>query len=474
MTMDATSLADRWICKTCGWIYDPEKGDPDSGIAPGTAFADIPDDWYCPLCGVGKHDFILLSEYAAARQSAAPVRPRRARGQVGGDDAIVVVGSGYAGWTLVEQLRARGNQRPITLITADDGCYYPKPTLSMAISQGRCADDLVEMSGPAMAEKLGVILQANTRVLGIKAQRKKLMTGKGNIAYGDLVLALGAGQIRLTMDGDGVDDVLRVNDLASYRRLRALLDRGRRRVLVIGAGLLGVEFAEDMAAAGHQPVLVDLGTQLLGRLAPEPLASRLLHNFRQQGIAFHGNTSISSVEKQADGYRVTLLNGQEIDCDLVLSAVGLAPATALAEKAGLDVNRGILTDRHTMQTSDPHIYALGDCAELMGRTYFYLEPIRRQAGTLAAALCGERHPFEFLPNAVRVKTRGLALTICPPDMMYAGQGAWHLVEEDGDNCRMEYRVAGQMTGYALSGSCTSESAGLQRSLPAALPGEAVA
>ncbi len=471
---DATPLDARWICKTCGWIYDPEKGDPDSGIAPGTEFEDIPDDWYCPLCGVGKSDFILLSEYAAARQAAAPVRTRRARGQVGGDDAIVVVGSGYAGWTLVEQLRERDSERPITLITADDGCYYPKPTLSMAIGQGRCADDLVEFTGAAMAEKLGVTLQANTRVLGIKAQRKKLMTGKGNIAYGDLVLALGASQIRLAMDGDGADEVLRVNDLASYRRLRATLDNGPRRVLVIGAGLLGVEFAEDMASAGHQPVLVDLGTQLLGRLAPEPLANRLQQNFREQGITFYGGTSVSSVEKQGDAYRVTLLNGKEIECDLVMSAVGLAPSVALAKKAGLTTNRGILADRHTMQTCDEHIYALGDCAELMGRTYFYLEPIRRQAETLAAALCGDSKPFEFLPNNIRVKTRGLAINVCPPDLMQSGQGAWHLVEEDGDNCRMEYRVAGKIAGYALSGSYTKEAAGLQRSLIDSLPDVAVA
>ena len=471
---DANTLADRWICKTCGWIYDPAKGDPDSGLAPGTEFEDIPDDWYCPLCGVDKTDFIRLSEYAAAQQAAAPVRPRRARGKVGGDDAIVVIGSGYAGWTLVEQIREQDRERPVTLITADDGCYYPKPALSMAISQGRSADSLVEVSGAAMADKLGVTLQANTRVLGIKAQRKKLMTGKGNIAYGDLVIAMGARQIRLSLDGDAVDDVMRINDLASYRKLREKLDEGQKRVLIIGGGLIGAEFAEDFASAGHSPVVVDLGEQLLGRLAPQPLAAHLQDNFHSQGIRFHKGTSVSRVDHAEIDYQVTLLNGQAVECDLVISAVGLAPDISLAKKAGLDVNRGILVDQHNMQTSDPHIYALGDCAETLGRTYFYLEPIRRQADCLSAALCGGSSPFEFMPTLIRVKTRGLALTICPPDLVFAGQGAWHLAEQDGNNCRMEYRVNGKIAGFALSGRCTSQAAAMHKTLISDMPSLAVA
>jgi len=471
---DANALADRWICKTCGWIYDPEKGDPDSGLAAGTEFEDIPDDWYCPLCGVDKTDFVRLSEYAAAQQMAAPVRPRRARGKVGGDDAIVVIGSGYAGWTVIEQIRERGNERPVTLITADDGCYYPKPALSMAVSQGRSADCLVEVSGPAMAEKLGVTLQANTRVLGIKAQRKKIMTGKGNIAYGDLIIAMGASQIRLSLDGDGADDVMRINDLISYRRLREKMDGEKKRILIIGAGLIGAEFAEDFAADGHQPTLVDLGNQLLGRLVPEPLADHLLDNFKSQGIRFYSGTSVAAVNKSADYYQVSLLDGRTLECDLVISAVGLSPNTTLAKKAGLDVNRGILVDHNNMRSSDPHIYALGDCAEAMGRTYFYLEPIRRQAECLAAALSGCELPFEFFPTLIRVKTRGLAMSICPPDLVFASQGAWHLADQDGNSCRMEYRVAGKIAGFALSGKFTADAAALHKSLLAAMSSLAVA
>src|SRR6056297_833577 len=138
----------RWICTVCGWIYDEDEGDPDSGLAPGTRFEDIPDDWYCPLCGVTKADFMPLHEYAAQRAAAAGApRPRAVHGGVGGSDSVVIVGAGIAGWTVAEQLRARDADRPITLISNDEAAAYTKPGLSMAISQGRAPEDLIERSG---------------------------------------------------------------------------------------------------------------------------------------------------------------------------------------------------------------------------------------------------------------------------------------------------------------------------------------
>ncbi|MCB1755208.1 MAG: FAD-dependent oxidoreductase, partial [Gammaproteobacteria bacterium] len=286
----------RWICKTCGWIYDEAKGDPDSGIAPGTRFEDIPDDWYCPLCGVGKDDFITLEAYAAQKAAApSPTQPRRAKGKVGGEDAVVIVGSGIAGWTVAEKLRELDPERTIAMITADDGSVYPKPTLSMAIAQGRTPKDLVEMSGPEMAERLNVTLQANTRVLGIKPKQKRITTAKGNVKYAELVIAMGAGQTRLPLAGNAADDVLRVNDLHSYRKMREKLKHGPRHVTLIGAGLIGVEFAEDLHAGGHKVTMLDLGDQLLGRLIPPQLAARLNRTFAAHGIEFIPENSANEI-----------------------------------------------------------------------------------------------------------------------------------------------------------------------------------
>ncbi|MEO1751754.1 FAD-dependent oxidoreductase [Thiofaba sp. EF100] len=442
----------RWICKTCGWIYDETTGDPDSGLAPGTRFEDIPEDWSCPLCGVTKADFITLEEYAAQRAASGPKpRPRRARGQVGGEDAVVIIGSGIAGWTVAERLRERDPDRPITLITADDGCIYPKPALSMAIRQGRSADDLVEQSGPNKAEALGITLQANTRVMGIKPADRRLLTAKGNVKYGQLVLALGANQRRRAFEGDAADDILRVNDLVSYRRMREKLNLRPMHVTLIGAGLIGVEFAEDLHAGGHQVTLLDLGDQLLGRLAPQPIASRLLAALQPQGVDFRPGVSLASLDREGDRYRATLTHGGTLETDLVISAMGLVPNIELAKKAGLAVNRGILADPADMRSSDPHVFAVGDCAEVDGRSYFYIEPIKRQAEAIAAALCGQSAPFEHRPTAIRVKTTSLALSLCPPDLSVADLGGWHLSTKQGGSCRMDFLVHGKLAGYALSG-----------------------
>ncbi|MEW6446452.1 MAG: FAD-dependent oxidoreductase [Pseudomonadota bacterium] len=444
----------RWICKTCGWIYDETKGDPDSGLAPGTRFEDIPDDWSCPLCGVTKADFITLEEYAAQRAapSGPKIRPPRAKGQVGGEDAVVIIGSGIAGWTVAERLRARDPACSITLITADDGCIYPKPALSMAIGQGRGADELVEQSGPDKAAELAVILQANTRVMGIKPADKRLLTSRGNVKYGELVLALGASQRRRAFEGDAADDILRVNDLASYRRMREKLSEGSRHVTLIGAGLIGVEFAEDLHAGGHYVTLLDLGEQLLGRLAPPPVASRLLEALKPHGIDFRPGVSLAALNRDGGGYRAGLTNGDALHTDLVISAMGLAPNIDLAKKAGLLVNRGIHANPADMRTSDPHIFAVGDCAEVEGRSYFYIEPIKRQAEAVAAAICGESAPFERKPTAIRVKTPSLALNLCPPDLTVADLGSWKMEAESEMACRMGFLAHGKLAGYALSGA----------------------
>lgn len=443
----------RWICKTCGWIYDETKGDPDSGLAPGTRFEDIPEDWSCPLCGVTKADFITLEEYAAQRASSGPkTRPRRARGQVGGEDAVVIIGSGIAGWTLAERLRERDPERAITLITADDGCIYPKPALSMAIGQGRCADDLIEQSGPDKAEELGITLQANTRVMGIKAKDKRLLTAKGNVKYGELVLALGASQRRRAFEGNAADDILRVNDLASYRRMRDKLSAGFRHVTLIGAGLIGVEFAEDLHAGGHRVTLLDLGEQLLGRLAPAPVAERLLNALKPHGIEFRPGVSLVAVDHDGEGYRASLTDGEALSTDVVISAMGLVPNIDLAKKAGLQVNRGIHADPADMRTSDPHIFAIGDCAEVEGRSYFYIEPIKRQAEAAAAAICGESEPFARRPTSIRVKTPSLALNLCPPDLSVADLGGWRMDQAKDEACRMNFLAHGKLAGYALSGA----------------------
>ncbi|MFN2381419.1 MAG: FAD-dependent oxidoreductase [Guyparkeria sp.] len=452
----------RWICTVCGWIYDEDEGDPDSGLAPGTRFEDIPDDWYCPLCGVTKADFMPLHEYAAQRAAEANApRPRAARGGVGGPDSVVIVGAGIAGWTIAEQLRARDPNRPITLISNDEAAAYTKPGLSMAISQGRAPEDLIEQSGPGKAAELGITLQPNTSVLALNTEGKRLLTTRGPIRYGDLVLAMGARQRFRAFGGNAASRITRLNHLAAYQRLRTRLDGEPRHLTIIGAGLIGVELAEDLTAGGHHVTLLDLGERMLDRLAPAPLGNELGQHLAAKGVDFRPGTSLDRVDHADGRLNVTLTNGGEIRTDEVISAMGLVPNTDLARRAGLVTNRGILASAESMQTSDPHVYAIGDCAEINGNSYFFIEPIRRMATTAAAALSGDSVAFEHRPAAIRVKTPSLPIMICPPDRTLVDLGRWtpHAVAEGQRN---DFVSRGKLAGYALAGKAVGEHESLYR------------
>jgi rubredoxin-NAD+ reductase len=178
----------------------------------------------------------------------------------------------------------------------------------------------------------------------------------------------------------------------------------------------------------------------------------LLNALRPHGIDFRPGISLAMLDHDSGGYRAMLTSGDALHTDLVISAMGLAPNIDLAKKAGLLVNRGIHADPADMRTSDPHIFAIGDCAEVEGRSYFYIEPIKRQAEAVAAAICGQSAPFERRAISVRVKTPSLALNLCPPDLSVADAGGWHEATENGSACSMDYLVHGKLVGYALSGA----------------------
>ena len=453
----------RWVCDACGYIYDEAKGDPDSGLAPGTRYEQIPDDWQCPLCGLQKSDLRLLPEMApAVARVATRERPGR-RGTAlskGGPDHLVIVGAGIAGWSVAEAVRVRDPERPILLISACEGISYPKPALSTGFAHGKAADDIADQSATDKAAELGIEVRTQTRVIKIDSARKRVTTAKGGIQYGQLVLALGAKQRTLPLDGDAADTVMRVNDLATYRKLRERLDTGAGHVTLLGAGLIGCEFADDFAGAGFEVTVVDPAGYPLAGLLPTATGSALRDRLSSRGVHWVFGASADRIEQSGSRARVTLSTGAAFETDLVVSAAGLVPNTQLAEKAGLAVGRGIMTDR-LMQTSQPDIFALGDCAAVEGQVFAFIEPIRRQAATIAAALDGEEQPFDLKPPLVRVKTPSLPLIVCPPTAAERVGVEANTVGADG---RVEYRSGERLIGFVLSGAGADHGMQLYREL----------
>lgn len=425
----------QFICRACGLIYDEALGDPDSGLAPGTRFEDIPDYWECPLCGVTKLDFEPYVMREAPAAVAMPVEPR--------ETGIVVVGGGLAGWSVIEAIRAIDQSTPITLVSGCKGDLYHKPELSVALSRGQSADKLVRERAAEAAVRLGVRLLPETFAVGLSARLRQLRTTRGNLNYTRLVLAQGARPaLPVALPAELC---WRVNHLHGWAGLQArLAERSPQDVAVIGAGMIGCEIAEDLARAGHRVTLVDHQSLPLANLLPEPAARRLHAAQRQLGIELLGDVEIDSLTLLPDGRKRLLTRcGQRRDVDQVIAATGLATEPRLARLAGLDFARGISVDPATLQTSDPDIYALGDCISLGGMPCRFIEPIARQARAIAAHIAGvPGASYCHSDPVIRLKTASLPIAL---HGMPRADGHWHVVQETEGFLLMEQRTNGTTT-----------------------------
>lgn len=374
--------------------------------------------------------------------------------------SIVIVGSGLAGWTAVRELRKLDKTVPVTLVTADSGDFYSKPMLSNALAQGKTPAQLVGSAAETMASQQGVTLLQRTRALVIDRARKALLTDRGEVSYSRLLLALGADPIRLTLAGDAADSVLSVNDLAGYARFRAALADAPR-VAILGAGLIGCEFANDLAAAGHAVTVIDPSPWPLASLLPEPAGRALLAPLEKLGVAWRLGDAVARVDRAGNGYRLALGSGRTLDAGLVLSAVGLRPRLALAQDAGLAVSRGVVTDAH-LRTSDPDIFALGDCAESEGQVRPYVLPIMHAARALAQTLADTPTPVVLPPMPVVIKTPACPVAVQP--VARDARGEWEITADERGVKGLFRDPQGRLKGFALTQGHADERAVLTKQL----------
>ena len=175
----------QYLCRVCGLVYDEAAGDADSGLAPGTRFEDIPDDWACPICGVGKADFEPCTPAPAVAPGLRAARGQRPapHGTAGRSPGVVIVGAGRAGWQVAQALRGRSATLAITVVSACEGDVYDKPTLSVAVSRGLAPDMLVRESAAQAAQRLNLRLMSGAHAVGVDAQAHRLRTTRGTLRY---------------------------------------------------------------------------------------------------------------------------------------------------------------------------------------------------------------------------------------------------------------------------------------------------
>ena len=452
----------KWECIVCGWVYDEKTGDPDSGVAPGTKWEDVPEDWLCPDCGVGKEDFELIESTPV--ESATPHHETQDTNPV--IAPVIIVGTGLAGYGVAKEFRKHDSETPLILISTDDGRSYSKPMLSTGFTKNTTADDLAQLDAGSMAKQLKASVWTMTKVTDIDTDNQTIKIGDvaTTIHYGKLVLALGADTISPPIAGDGLDFVYSINDLLDYDDFRKAVEKNNvKKICVIGGGLIGCEFTNDLINGGFEVETVDPLGYCLPTLLPEAAGKAVQRALEEKGAKVHFGPLVTEVNKAENGLSIALNNGETISADLVVCAVGVRPRVDLAQKAGININRGIVTDR-LLATSASNVYALGDCAEVDGLSLVYIAPLMAGTRALGKTLAGQDTQVIYQAMPVTIKTPACPVVVNPPPVGVEGQ--WSIKEQD-DNVVAEFRDSGgKLLGFALTGEGIKEKMQLQKELPA--------
>ncbi|MDY6450423.1 NAD(P)/FAD-dependent oxidoreductase [Acinetobacter faecalis] len=372
---------------------------------------------------------------------------------------IVIIGSGMAGYTVAREFRKLNTEQELVMICADDAVNYAKPTLSNALVGNKAPEQIALGDAEKMSAQLNMRIEKNTWVKSIDAENHLLSLEKDGVestlTYAKLVLAIGANPIRLAISGDASDDIHVVNNLSDYTAFRKQIDLNHdKRVVILGAGLIGCEFANDLQNTGHKVTVIDLATQPLCRLLPAHVASAFKQSLEDTGVHFVLGTTVEKISKaENNSYVVTLANGQSFIADAVLSAIGLQPNTALAKATNIATARGVLTNS-SLETNQADIFAVGDCAEVNGTLLPFVMPIMQQARALAKTLNGIQTTVHYPAMPVAVKTPAAPLTVLavPNDL----EVTWQTEELDDGMIAKAFDSSETLRGFVLLGATAAK------------------
>jgi NAD(P)H-nitrite reductase large subunit len=372
------------------------------------------------------------------------------------NNGIVIIGAGLAGWHVVDAIRAKDKDIPITLVTADSGDRYHKPMLTMAISQKKSAADLVRAFGSDAAKAAEVTLLANTQVTDIDPVSQTVHLRSitqvddtlTTIGYEKMVLAMGAHPIFPKSLPENL--VWHVNHIERFGQLQEKLATGSQHVAIVGAGMVGTEIAEDLLKAGHQVTLIDLNDAPLSQMLPPKATARIAQAVKSQGINFLGGYQVSTITRLSDeklevSYEAlpsatdstTAEPIEPLIVDHVIASTGLTVDDKMPAAAGVEFDRrtGIVVDAPTLRTSTANIYAIGDCMSIDGVPCRYVAPLRAQAATIADDILGHEHSgYEHKPPMIRLKNKAISVMVTGVPQ---ATGNWQVKTESDDELIMD-------------------------------------
>ena len=297
---------------------------------------------------------IFVRDKLAAAERRVPAKPRPAEGA---PQSIVIIGGGGAGYSAAEMLRREGFAGAITVLSADDAPPYDRPNLSKDYLAGTAPEDWIPLRPPEFYKenRIELVLKAEATEIDKGARRVTLADGRSH-AFDKLLIATGAEPVRLDVPGA---ELPHVRTLRSLSDSRALVERAKasRRAVVIGASFIGLEVAAALRHRGLEVHVVAPEKRPMERVLGPQMGDHVRSLHEQHGVIFH----LGRTAKAIDARRVTLDDGTTLEADLVVVGIGVRPRIALAERAGLAVDRGVLVNEY-LETSVPGIFAAGDIA----------------------------------------------------------------------------------------------------------------
>ncbi|UWU95020.1 NAD(P)/FAD-dependent oxidoreductase [Bradyrhizobium sp. CB1015] len=365
-------------------------------------------------------------------------------------EPLVIVGNGMAAARLVDELAKTALGRyAIAVIGEEPRLAYNRVLLSSVLA-GETGSHEIELRPADWWRNRGVTVRYGYRVTEVDVGRRELkIAGEESMEYSKLVLATGSTPLRLNVPGADLAGVHTFRDTRDVDLLLTLA-AARKRVVVVGGGLLGLEAAYGLAKAGAPVTLLHLMDRLMERQLDAPAADLLKTLVERKGIRVMLNAATTCIRGDGHVQAVELADGSRIAADAVIFAAGIKPNVALAKEAGIAVNRGVVVN-DVMQTSSSDIFALGECAEHRGTCYGLVEPAYEQARVLARHLAGRPVAYQGSVVSTNLKVSGVSV-FSAGDFM-GGEGSESLVLSDRRRGTYKKLVIadGRLTGAVLIG-----------------------
>ena len=365
-------------------------------------------------------------------------------------EPLVIVGNGMAAARLVDELAKTALGRYAIAVIGDEPRLAYNRVLLSSVLAGETASHDIELRPASWWRDRGVTLKYGCIASEIDIGRRELkIAGEESVTFSKLVLATGSAPLRLNVPGADLAGVHTFRDSRDVDLLLTLATR-RKRVVVVGGGLLGLEAAYGLAKAGVPVTQIHLMDRLMERQLDAPAAELLKTLVERKGIEVLLNANTARLHGETCVEGVELSDGRRIDADAAIFAAGIRPNVALAKEAGISVNRGIVIDDQ-LQTSAVDIFALGECAEHRGVCYGLVEPAYEQARVLARHLTGNNACYGGSVVATNLKVSGVA--VFSAGDFIAADGAETIVLNDARHGTYKKLVIanGRLTGAVLVG-----------------------